>query len=629
MGRKQSLHICIIVWFFPKLSETFILNQIIGLKKKGCRVTIIAVKNPAQHLASEDYEFERVVHSEIRDYRLKAAFYGSPQKIASYLLKHKNIFDIVYFQFHDLAVNTLKYCKLPMPIFISVHNIVSPKNRLTYLKEKRDFYFLASQKNNYLLPITEYTHRKILQSGYPRHRIFIQRMGVNLPIKGNTRKKVSHKAKKFIFLIVARFVEKKGIDVVLQAIRLLIAENKKITFRLVIIGDGILKTEIDQMINKFGIGSFVKITGKLPGDKVKDWMINSDCLICPSKISSTGEEEGFPVVILEAMSVGLPVIASRHAAIPEIVSNGETGFLVPENNTVELKRMMAYVMKNRKVLTFCAKNARRIVFGDFNIDILIQLLICRFQISRILDQIKSCLYLPTKVKNIIRSVTIVGSFSKMEMVTPESDIDIIIICRKSILPYEIFEYLNTSFKKIKLSGMFMPSPQIFNNDDLQLLSPVLTKNFLATGFTIEGKSLKEILPNSAYFFAEKTYDRFLLKRILFIRFYTRQFLVNTTHNDLEKVHFLAKHVLFQAGHYLELSEAGFYTSRYEIANIFSKKCKNVLPLSAYGILEGNNETYDKKLFCRKAAKFIEEIGRKSILFYHKKYPKQSIVIPTF
>jgi glycosyltransferase involved in cell wall biosynthesis len=91
--------------------------------------------------------------------------------------------------------------------------------------------------------------------------------------------------------------------------------------QLVLVGDGPLKAEIDAQVARLDLGDRVTLLGRLPEAETLSEIARSDVLVLSSFM------EGLPIVLMEALALGKPVIASRVAGIPELVRDGETGFL--------------------------------------------------------------------------------------------------------------------------------------------------------------------------------------------------------------------------------------------------------------------------------------------------------------
>lgn len=120
---------------------------------------------------------------------------------------------------------------------------------------------------------------------------------------------------------VGRLCEQKGQLLLIDAANIL--AKKGIPFELVLGGDGEMRAEIESQIKRYGLEQNVRITGWISSDQVREEILNAKALVLPSFA------EGLPVVIMEAMALRRPVISTYIAAIPELVVNGQHGFLFP------------------------------------------------------------------------------------------------------------------------------------------------------------------------------------------------------------------------------------------------------------------------------------------------------------
>jgi colanic acid/amylovoran biosynthesis glycosyltransferase len=135
---------------------------------------------------------------------------------------------------------------------------------------------------------------------------------------------------------VARLEEQKAHLVLIEAARKL--REAGVSFEIVIIGDGSLRPWIEEAIRNAGLEREIAITGWLTGDRVKEEIAAARALVLPSFA------ENLPVVIMEAMAFGRPVISTYIAGIPELVVHGETGWLVPASDDVALAGAMREVL---------------------------------------------------------------------------------------------------------------------------------------------------------------------------------------------------------------------------------------------------------------------------------------------
>lgn len=133
-------------------------------------------------------------------------------------------------------------------------------------------------------------------------------------------------------LCVARLSPEKGHSVLLEAIALLVGEGLRIA--VTIVGDGPCRRRLECEVERLGIRDHVVCVGALDGDGVRQQMESSRALIIPSLM------EGLPVVAMEALAAGRPVVATAVAGVPEVVRPGETGWLVAAGDPVALARAM-------------------------------------------------------------------------------------------------------------------------------------------------------------------------------------------------------------------------------------------------------------------------------------------------
>jgi colanic acid/amylovoran biosynthesis glycosyltransferase len=122
-------------------------------------------------------------------------------------------------------------------------------------------------------------------------------------------------------ICVGRLSEPKGQLLLIEAMKLLLDRGTKL--ELVLAGDGEMRSEIEVLIAQHRLGDAVRLTGWISSDQVRDEMLASTALVLASFA------EGLPVVIMEAMALKRPVVATYVAGIPELVNPGEHGWLVP------------------------------------------------------------------------------------------------------------------------------------------------------------------------------------------------------------------------------------------------------------------------------------------------------------
>ena len=121
------------------------------------------------------------------------------------------------------------------------------------------------------------------------------------------------------------------------------------------------------------------VSGAATHDEVQRAMSEADVFVAPSIVARDGDEEGLPVAIMEAMAMQLPVLATAHTAIPELVADGVAGYLVPERSPEALADRLAQLIANAELRRAMGMAGRAIVARDYDIERLNDRLLERFR----------------------------------------------------------------------------------------------------------------------------------------------------------------------------------------------------------------------------------------------------------
>lgn len=145
-------------------------------------------------------------------------------------------------------------------------------------------------------------------------------------------------------LFVGRLIDLKGTD---DAIHALVEVRQRFpSAGLVIAGDGPLRMELQRLVEREGLLDAVTFAGWLQPEDLRSLMVQSDVLVVPSRQGPGGTVEAQGVVPLEAMIMGLPVVATRSGGLSEIVRHGETGLLVPERSPGDLAQAACRILED-------------------------------------------------------------------------------------------------------------------------------------------------------------------------------------------------------------------------------------------------------------------------------------------
>lgn len=189
-----------------------------------------------------------------------------------------------------------------------------------YLKRRESLKHNAKQ----FIAVSAFIRSKLMAQGFPEDKIRVHHIGVNTEFFQAD----ASIPREPVVLFVGRLTEKKGCEYLIRAMSL--AQQQIEQAELVILGDGPLRQDLEELARQ-KLRRY-RFLGFQPPDVVKDWMNRASILTVPSVTASNGDSEGLPMVVVEAQAMGLPIIGSIHAGIPEAVVHGETGFLFTERD---------------------------------------------------------------------------------------------------------------------------------------------------------------------------------------------------------------------------------------------------------------------------------------------------------
>lgn len=222
----------------------------------------------------------------------------------------------------------------------AIATVFHGKDMSAYLKKHPAAYRTLFRQGDLFLPISETWRAKLIALGAPEGRTLVHRMGVDTT-RFAEKPRVLSPGEPVRFIGVGRMVEKKGFDDALRAFADYRANADAPPATLTLIGDGERRGYLENLATSFGFGAAVRFTGLLPHAEVKRELEAAHVFVLPSKTAASGDMEGIPVALMEAMAQGMPVLATRHSGTPELVQHDVSGLLCDEGDWRALARNMA------------------------------------------------------------------------------------------------------------------------------------------------------------------------------------------------------------------------------------------------------------------------------------------------
>ena len=221
-----------------------------------------------------------------------------------------------------------------------------PKWRLKLLRLRKSLVYHFS---THIVPVSQAACEDVqLVYGEPKRKLQVFHNAVaDAPMSAGANgadRRLNH------IVCVARLFPSKGQDVLIRAIALLVGEHPEL--RIEFIGDGPARDSYTQLARDLGVTTRCVFTGSLAHDEVQHRMRSATATILPSR------SDNCPLVTIESLAVGTPVIGSRVGGIPEVVRDGIDGFLVPADDPQALAAKLSLILTNSGLLQRLRTNAR-------------------------------------------------------------------------------------------------------------------------------------------------------------------------------------------------------------------------------------------------------------------------------
>jgi len=385
MGAARPGRVAVILKGYPRLSETFIAQEIAVLEQRGLEILIVSLRFPTDDRAHP-------VHAEIRAPRLYLPeyLYREPLRVLRAWWRVRGW--PAYAQVRALWIRDLLRdptpnrgrrfgqalvlaSELPGDVkHLHVHFLHTPASVTRYAAALRGLPWTGSAHAKDIWTTPDWEKREKLQAcewlvtctaaNYehlaalaPDGRVELVYHGVDLtrfppPLAPRRERDGAAAADPVVVLSVGRLVEKKGVDILLRALALL---PPSLHWRFVQVGGGPLRRALEAQARALGISGRVTWRGALSQEQLLEQYRAADVFALASRVAHDGDRDGLPNVLMEAQSQDLPCLATNISGIPELVEAGVTGVLVPPESPEALAR---------ELQSLIADPARRRALGE-------------------------------------------------------------------------------------------------------------------------------------------------------------------------------------------------------------------------------------------------------------------------
>ena len=275
-------------------------------------------------------------------------------------------FQLLYARFGTSGIRMMPLArKWRVPLVTSFHGCDAPGSK-RMRKRRKELRRLFRVGALFTVPC-EAMRNELLRHGCPDEKVVVHHSGIDLHrFAFRERRPPQPEEGPLRILFVGRLVEKKGADILLRAFK--IVRRAFPHTRLVIAGDGKLKPKLVRLARRLGVASGVEFTGAQSVDDIRLRHSEAHIFCLPSKKDRTGNIEGIPNALKEAMASGLPVVSTFHSGIPELIEDGVSGVLVPENRVQPLADALIRLIERPEMWGELARNARRRIEADFDVE---------------------------------------------------------------------------------------------------------------------------------------------------------------------------------------------------------------------------------------------------------------------
>lgn len=271
--------------------------------------------------------------------KLKLTQFSSAELAFIQSLK-KNKIQLIFAQYGVIAHKIVKICKyLKIPLITHFHGYDASVNRVI---EDCNNYKEVFDYSAYVIAVSHSMKNKLEELGCPEEKVIYNPCAPDKVFFG-----INPQFSESIFVGLGRFVAKKAPYYTILAFRQVVQKFPQA--RLVIGGQGELYEVCKNLVRYHQLENNVMLPGVLSREEFTAYLAKGLAFVQHSVTADSGDQEGTPVAVLEASAAGLPVIATFHAGIPDVIVDGETGLLVAEHDVDAMAQKMIQLLENKNL----------------------------------------------------------------------------------------------------------------------------------------------------------------------------------------------------------------------------------------------------------------------------------------
>jgi len=393
------MNVAYIVGSFPHVSETFIVNQIVGMAARGHDVHVFTTvptviggiptgvqryrllehthslygpRNPFIRLIkvtglmiSQGWRVPRLVLRALNVMRYGRVAASLGLLIAGLTLlrqQRTHAYDVIHCQFGtygEAALRLREIGAITGRLVTSFRGFDATK----YLRTNPHAYDALFRTGDLFLPVSQSLADRLVATGCVRAKIVVLHSGIECgKFRYIERRLIEGEPVRI--LMIGRLTEKKGIVYAIQAVARVIASGRNLSFTIV--GEGPLRAELQRLIEELGVSESVKLIGWRTHEEVVGLIESAHVLLAPSVTGTDGDEEGIPNSVKEAMATGMPVVSTSHGGIPELVEDGVSGYLVAERDVEAMADRLRQLIDRPQAWAAMGRAARMRVLAEFD-----------------------------------------------------------------------------------------------------------------------------------------------------------------------------------------------------------------------------------------------------------------------